>query len=95
MELPEELSDRERSAFVGVDWKSLRWDAQTSPSPSAFQAFGAGCGSIDFFFGYNNRTPFGQMPKVNVRLGVLSYSVYDQNKRLPQEVVKINRTPMM
>jgi len=33
------------------------------------------------------------MPKINVRLGVLSYSVYDQNKRLDQEVLKVNRSP--
>ena len=26
MELPEELNDLERSVFVGVDWKSLRWE---------------------------------------------------------------------
>ena len=35
--------------------------------------------------------PFGQMPKINVRLGVLSYSVYDQNKRLDQQVVQVTR----
>ena len=32
------------------------------------------------------------MPKINVRLGVLSYSVYDQNKRLEQGVVQVNRS---
>ena len=31
------------------------------------------------------------MPKINVRLGVLSYSVYDQNKRLEQGVVTVKR----
>ena len=31
------------------------------------------------------------MPKINVRLGVLSYSVYDQNSRLEQSVVHVNR----
>jgi hypothetical protein len=33
------------------------------------------------------------MPKINVRLGVLSYSVYDQAKRLDQEVVQVSRSP--
>ena len=32
------------------------------------------------------------MPKINVRLGVLSYSVYDQNRRLDQEVVYVKRS---
>ncbi len=94
MELPEELNDRERSAFVGVDWKSLRWDPEnlvvtiglSKPLAQDVEA------SI-YFFGYSNKTPFGQMSKINVRLGVLSYSVYDQNKRLDQEVVQVKRTP--
>jgi len=94
MELPEELNDRERLAFVGVDWKSLRWDPEnlivtiglSKPLAEDVEA------SI-FFFGYSSKTPFGQMPKINVRLGVLSYSVYDQNKRLDQEVVQVSRTP--
>jgi len=93
-ELPEELNDRERSSFVGVDWKSLRWEHDnlvvtiglSKPLAQDVEA------SI-YFFGYNNQTPFGHMPKINVRLGVLSYSVYDQNKRLEQEVLKVARTP--
>ncbi len=94
VELPEELSDKERSAFVGVDWKSLRWESQnlivtiglSKPLAQDVEA------SI-YFFGYSRQMPFGQMPKINVRLGVLSYSVYDQNKRLEQEVVQVTRSP--
>ena len=94
MELPDELNDRERAAFVGVDWKSLRWQKDdlivtiglSKPLAQDVEA------SI-YFFGYNSRTPFGQMPKINVRLGVLSYSVYDQNRRLDQGVLKVERSP--
>jgi hypothetical protein len=93
-ELPEELSDQERSAFVGVDWKSLRWEPEnlvvtiglSKPLAQDVEA------SI-YFFGYSSKIPFGQMPKINVRLGVLSYSAYDQNKRLEQEVVQVSRSP--
>jgi LmbE family N-acetylglucosaminyl deacetylase len=94
MELPEELNDQERTAFVGVDWKSLRWQTDklivtiglSKPLAQNVEA------SI-YFFGYNDSIPFGLMPKINVRLGVLSYSVYDQNKRLDQGVVQVNRSP--
>jgi LmbE family N-acetylglucosaminyl deacetylase len=93
-ELPEELSDQERSAFVGVDWKSLRWEPEnlvvtiglSKPLAQDVEA------SI-YFFGYSSKIPFEQMPKINVRLGVLSYSVYDQNKRLEQEEVQVSRSP--
>ena len=94
MELPEELNEQERSAFVGVDWKSLRWEPEnlivtiglSKPLAQDVEA------SI-YFFGYNNKVPFGKMPKINVRLGVLSFNVYDQNKRLEQSVVKVKRSP--
>ena len=45
-----------------------------------------------YFFGYSSKIPFGQMPKINVRLGVLSYSVYDQKKRLEQGVAQVSRS---
>ena len=59
MELPEELNDQERSAFVGVDWKSLRWEPDnlivtiglSKPLAQDVEA------SI-YFFGYSNKTPF-------------------------------------
>ena len=94
MELPEELNDQERFAFVGVDWKYLRWETGnlivtiglSKPLAQDVEA------SI-YFFGYNSKIPFCQMPKINVRLGVLSYSVYDQNKRLEQGEVRVSRSP--
>jgi LmbE family N-acetylglucosaminyl deacetylase len=94
IELPEELNDQERSAFVGVDWKYLRWESGnlivtiglSKPLAQDVEA------SI-YFFGYSSKIPFGQMPKINVRLGVLSYSVYDQTKRLDQGVVQVSRSP--
>jgi len=46
-----------------------------------------------YFFGYSSKMPFEQMPKINVRLGVLSYSIYYQNKRLDQGVLQLSRTP--
>lgn len=93
MELPEELNEQERSAFVGVDWKSLCWESDnlvvtiglSKPLAEDVEA------SI-YFFGYNSKVPFGRMPKINVRLGVLSYSVHDQNKRLAQQEVAVTRT---
>ncbi len=92
-EIPEELNEQERSAFVGVDWKSLRWEPDnlivtiglSKPLAQDVEA------SI-YFFGYSNKTPFGQIPKIHVRLGVLSYNVYDQNKRLNQNAVWVGRT---
>jgi len=91
-ELPDELNDRERSAFVGVDWKFLRWQGDNLIVSIQFsKPLANDVEASIYFFGYSNKTPFGQMPKINVRLGVLSYSVYDQTKRLEQGVVQVTR----
>ena len=93
MELPEELNDRERSAFVGVDWKSLRWEPKNLiVTIGLSKPLAQDVDASIYFFGYNEKIPFGRMPKINVRLGILSYSVYDQNKRLDQGVVLVNRS---
>jgi len=93
MELPDELNDRERSAFVGVDWKSLRWESQSlNVTIGLSKPLAQDVEASIYFFGYSKNTPFSQMPKINVRLGVLSYSVYDQNRRLDQEVVYVKRS---
>ncbi|MBI4310017.1 MAG: PIG-L family deacetylase, partial [Candidatus Omnitrophica bacterium] len=93
-ELPEELNDREKMAFVGIEWKFVRWEGQdliisielSKPLAQDVEA------SI-YIFGYNKTTPFKQMPKISVRLGVLSYTVYDQAKRIDQGSVKVKRDP--
>lgn len=91
-ELPDELNDRERSAFVGVDWKFVHWQGNNLIVSIQFsKPLAQDVEASIYFFGYSHKTPFGQMPKINVRLGVLSYSVYDQRKRLEQEVVRVVR----
>ncbi|MBF0504999.1 MAG: PIG-L family deacetylase [Candidatus Omnitrophica bacterium] len=94
VELPEELNDRERLAFIGVDWKFMRRERDNLiVSIKLSKPLAQDVEASIYFFGYNNKRLFDQMPKINVRLGVLSYSVYDQNKRLEQGVVSVKRTP--
>jgi hypothetical protein len=93
-ELPEELNARERLAFIGVDWKFVRWEHDNLiVSIELSKPLAQDVEASIYFFGYSNKTPFGQMPKINVRLGFLSYSVYDQKQRLDQDVVVVKRTP--
>jgi len=93
MELPEELNEQERSAFIGVDWKSLRWqDDNLIVTIGLSKPLAQDVEASIYFFGYSSQVPFKLMPKINVRLGVLSYIVYDQTKRLDQQVVAVART---
>ncbi len=93
-ELPDEFNSREKTAFIGVDWRFLRWEGNdliisiqlSKPLAQDVEAF-------VYIFGYSFKTPFAAMPKISVRLGPLSYTVYDQNKRISQDSISIQRTP--
>lgn len=87
------LNEKERQAFVGVEWKFISWEKDniiisidlSKPLAHNVEAF-------LYVFGYSPQTPFKQMPKISVRLGMKSYSVYNQAKRINQDSVKIERT---
>ena len=93
-ELPDEFNQREKNAFVGVEWKFVRWQGDdlvvsinlSRPLAQDVEAF-------IYIFGYNKKVAFKDMPKISVRLGILSYSVYDQSKRIEQNTVAVKRTP--
>ena len=94
VELWEEYNDYEKSAFVGIEWKFLRREGDNLVvSIELSKPLAPEVEASIYFFGYNAKTPFELMPKINVRLGVLSYSVYDQNKRLEYNAAAIERKP--
>ena len=92
-ELPEEYNSREKISFIGVEWKFLRWQGEdlmvsielSKPLAQDVQAF-------IYIFGYNKNVPFSKMPKISVRLGDNSYTVYDQARRIEQTSVRVKRT---
>ncbi len=93
-ELPDEFNDREKSSFIGVEWKFVRWeDDRLIVSIELSKPLAQDVEASMYFFGYKKTVPFEQMPKISVKLGVLSYTVYDQNKRIAQESVMVNRAP--
>ncbi len=93
-ELPEEFNSQEKTAFVGVEWKFVRWEGNDLIiSIQLSKPLAQDVEASVYIFGYNPATPFGQMPKISVRLGSLSYTVYDQNKRIAQDSISVKRTP--
>lgn len=92
-ELPEELNEREKDAFVGVAWKSMRWEADDLViTIELSRPLAKNVGASIYIFGYSKAKPFGSMPKISVRLASLSYNVYDQSKRIDQSSVRVKRT---
>ena len=93
-ELTDELNDREKTAFVGVEWKFVRWEGDhLIVSIELSKPLAQDVEASIYIFGYNKTMSFPQMPKISVRLGVLSYTVYDQAKRIDQGAVSVKRSP--
>ncbi len=93
-ELPEELNSREKTAFVGVEWRFVRWEGENLIiSIELSKPLAENVEASIYIFGYNKDVPFKMMPKISVNLGVLSYSVYDKSVRIDQGAVKVKRSP--
>ena len=93
-ELPEEFNSQEKTAFIGVEWKFVRWEGDDLIiSIQLSKPLAQDVEASVYIFGYNPAMPFSQMPKISVRLGSLSYTVYDQNKRIAQDSISVKRTP--
>jgi LmbE family N-acetylglucosaminyl deacetylase len=92
-ELPEEFNSKEKTSFIGIEWKFIRWEgddlivsiALSKPLAQDVEAF-------IYIFGYSEKTPFGQMPKISLRLGGDSYNLYDQARRIEQSSIRVKRT---
>ena len=95
-ELPEELSPKEKMAFIGIEWKFVRWEGNhLSISIALSKPLAANVEASIYIFGYQrkgDKVPFASMPKISVNLGVLSYNVFDQAKRISQDSVEVKRS---
>ncbi len=92
--IPEELTDHERASYVGLEWQSLRLEADHFVvSIKLSKPLAEGVGASIYIFGYRFDRPFAQMPKVHIKLGVERYSVYDQAASLPKDSIQVTRKP--
>ena len=88
-----QLNRHERSAFVGVEWKFVRWEKDSIViSIELTKPLAQDVGANIYVFGYSPAIPFKEMPKISVRLRTKSYTVYDQARRIEQGSVTVTRT---
>ncbi|HOW36460.1 MAG TPA: PIG-L family deacetylase [Candidatus Omnitrophota bacterium] len=93
VQVPEELTDSERSAFVGLEWRFVRLEGDNLVlSIELSRPLAEGVVASIYAFGYRSDLPFGKMPKLHVKLGVTNHSIYDQNRRLPGDTIKVVRS---
>lgn len=93
-ELPEQLTDEERAAFVGVEMRSV-WleDGQLVLAIRFSRPLAQAVKASIFIFGYRSDRSFATMPKLHVTFGEFQHAVYDQDRALPDGTVQITRTP--
>lgn len=90
---PDELTELEKTSFVGLEWRFVRLeDKNLVLSIKLSRPLAEGVVASIYAFGYRSDRPFGKMPKLHVRLGVTSHAIYDQNKRLPGDTIKVARS---
>ncbi len=89
----EQLTEAERAQFTGVEWDHARLVGDnlelslrlSRPLAREVQA------SI-YAFGYRRDTPFAQMPKLHIKLGELRTQIFDQNRRLDDNMLRVTRS---
>ena len=92
--MPEELTESEREAFVGIEWKFVRLqDDHLVVSVKLSRPLAEGVNASIYIFGYRFDRPFAQMPKLHVKLGGRHFSIYDQAKALSKDIIKVTRFP--
>lgn len=91
-EMPEQLLDEERATFVGIqeEYVSLEEDSLVY-SLKLSRPLGKAVGISLFVFGYRDDVAFPKMPKIHIRFGAIEHKVFDQNRKMPSDTIKIHR----
>lgn len=96
IEAPEQLLDEEQAAFVGLQWRHVQvTDGQLVLSIEFSRPLAATVSASVYVFGYRTDRPFGQMPKLQVKLDALSHSVFNHAEKLREDRVRVTRTPTL
>lgn len=88
----DQLTEQERAAFVGLEWRTVRLEKDALVVSLVFsRPLAQGVEASVDLFGYRSDRPFPLMPKLNVRLSELGESAFDQVRALPDSAVAVHR----
>lgn len=89
-EAPEQLTDEERAAFVGMEWRNARLDGDALVvTVELSRPLGNAVKVSLYAFGYRPDKPFADMPKIQVRVAEDDVDGFDQNRRLRTEGITV------
>jgi LmbE family N-acetylglucosaminyl deacetylase len=89
-----QLTEEERASFVGIEQRSvLLEDNYLVISVNLSRPVGKAVGVSVYVFGYRKDQAFAEMPKLHVKFGAIEHRVFDQDHRLPINVIKLDGRP--
>jgi len=92
MNIPDELLEKEKSAYVGILEEYVKVKDHSIEIKVKFsRPLAKTVGLSLYLFGYRSDKEFPLMPKVHIKFGSIYCTIYDQNKKLPANTVKIKR----
>ncbi len=91
---PAELTKKERSSFVGLEWRFVQLEgASLVLSIHLSKPLAKDVQASVYIFGYRRDRSFGHMPKLHINLGIKKYAVYDQTYALSGEMIEVVHLP--
>jgi LmbE family N-acetylglucosaminyl deacetylase len=91
-DLPDELLDKERAVFVGVEEEFLKIENNALVfNLKLSRPLGESTGVSMYLFGYKKNTPFSAMPKIHIQFGMVDHKIFDQDKRLVSDLIQVER----
>mgnify|MGYP002412367006 CR=1 FL=1 len=92
IEMPDELMEKEKSAYVGIQEQYVKVKENSLEIKVKFsRPLAKTVGLSLYLFGYRADKDFPLMPKLHMKFGAIYCNIYDQNKKLPVNIVKIKR----
>lgn len=93
-EVPEELTEQERAAFVGVETRTAQLDGRDLVLTVTFsRPLGEAVGVSVYAFGWRPDRSFAGMPKIHVQFAGVTHQAFDQRQPLPAGAVTMQRSP--
>ncbi|HNZ60417.1 MAG TPA: PIG-L family deacetylase [Methanofastidiosum sp.] len=91
---PQEFNDSQKDAFVRIEAQSAKIENDKLVLRYAIsEPFKERTDLFVYVYGYKHDTDFSKMPKINIKVGLNNYGVYDQKIPIPKENCEVKKTP--
>jgi LmbE family N-acetylglucosaminyl deacetylase len=91
--IPDELLEKEKSVYVGIQEEYVKLKENCIEIKVKFsRPLAKTVGLSLYLFGYRSDKDFPLMPKLHIKFGAVYCNIYDQNKKLPVNILQFKRS---